>query len=834
MKPPLTILGIVVAAAGLSAQDDGPPNPFPRFMPDYRFHSSLATAINASGGKKNIVAFSVYTTTLRDRLQWLMQQRAIFSHPLTKKVLAGLPLVALRHDRGEGKDLRLPKVGLSILSPDGRRVRRTIDLSAVEYVKVPVVLADCLSIKIPETMVAVLDVRKELLAFQSSRDKILNFIESGDPASAEKICRAEEERSPDGFGPRLLRQRLRAKTLSSDYYRKLPADRPMLDSVCVVPDLATFLHVVESWGTGPIFPILYLDNHYLPLFLEAFRPAHIFIAKRVKAAKPTEAELFSGYAKAFGGGKASSEADAVSMWRMHEDHAPGVVLVHPDSPMAAAGLALAAGRRQLLAMMAPGNTKRRVSYDEMNRTRTRIRTLFTKHFLAAEQMYDDVDFITLASEQPFRYVDRKVADKTTYAVDDAIARDSFDFSFACVGRLMGGREQSLYMAMCSLFLNPEKSLLFSRYENKGSKAAYGTKRAAKFLAGKVPVLHVDHLEATLSKWNSLFETARNDHGLVHVNSSGSTRTWSTTRGMGSYDDLPLTVPTIVSYVHSNSLGDGHDSDTIGGRWLHNGAYSFFGSTHEPYLDAFVNIYAVYRRALEEGQPLGAAHRLLPLQLRWRPWKLMLYGDPMLRLRFGKRERQAALPKIWGVTTVTEAPKRNPFELEGRELELFEAQCLALRGHRATVATKLTTLLPMLRQNRGTLAAETRRATADLVAWVCLGGGGLQRLRLWIPNLIAANVDSSRLSYVAHSLLARRATQISRKPLVRGASKEIQQLAVAHVGFRYSPDMYKRIGELYHAILNKMPNSPRLKSTVKTTAKKQARDPKALQPFIRAL
>jgi hypothetical protein len=830
MNPLATILGFAVAAAAslppAMAQrraSAGTPastsvaSPFPRSQPEYQFYGSLASAINAAQGKKKIVVYTVQTMNLRNRLQWLVQQRAIFSHPVTKKVLAGLPMVALRHDMGEGKGLRLPQVGLSILSADGKRVERRIDFSALEYVKVPVVLAECLSREITEVAGAVVDVRAELLAYQTARNKLMSLDEAG----AEKLCEAEERRSPDGFGPKLLRHALRARFMSADYYRKLPADRPVLDTVCIVPDFATFLHVVESWGDGPIFPILYLDSHYLPLFVEAFRPKRIFVATRVKPSKLDAVRMFTSYGKAFGGRAVDSESNAVAMWRGHGDHAPGVVFSHPDSPMAAAGLALAAGRRQLLAMLPPANTKRRVSLDHVNRLRSRIRRLFDKHFLAADLLYDDIDYLTLATEQPFRYADRLYSDKTTYAVDDKIARDDFDFPFACVGRMLGGREQSLYMAMCSLFLRPESSLLFSRYPDSGSWAPYGTKRAARLLAGKVAVKHLDRPDATLSNWNKLFGNPTSKFDLVHVNSSGGPRNWTTTRGSGSFDDIPLTGPAIVSYVHSNSLGDGYDSDTVGGRWLHNGAYFFFGSTHEPYLDAFVNIYAVYRRAIEAGQPLGMAQRLLPLQLRWRPWKLMLFGDPMLRLQFQEPERLTDLPKIWGVTTLHETTKRNPFGLEGTAREVFDAQCLALAGDRGGVDSALA-------------PSELRHATADLVAWSSLRPDGTARLRQWIPHLRAAHIDSRRLSYVAHTLFVRHAAAIRQNPLIRGASQDIQALAVQHTAFDFSPLMYQRIGKLYRTVLNKMPNPKHLKTAIKTAAKNHARHPNAIRPFLRAL
>ena len=88
-------------------------------------------------------------------------------------------------------------------------------------------------------------------------------------------------RSINLIGPRLLRQKLRERTLGADYYTRLPVDRSMRDVVCVVPDAATFLRTIEAWGDGPIFPILFLDGHYLPLFLAAFQPKRVLFVPRV-------------------------------------------------------------------------------------------------------------------------------------------------------------------------------------------------------------------------------------------------------------------------------------------------------------------------------------------------------------------------------------------------------------------------------------------------------------------------------------------------------------------------------------------------------------------------
>ena len=68
MKIPLAL---VLASVNGVCQDPGPRSPFPRFMPEYGFHASIAAAFNATGGKKKIVVYSLPSVSLRDSVSWL-------------------------------------------------------------------------------------------------------------------------------------------------------------------------------------------------------------------------------------------------------------------------------------------------------------------------------------------------------------------------------------------------------------------------------------------------------------------------------------------------------------------------------------------------------------------------------------------------------------------------------------------------------------------------------------------------------------------------------------------------------------------------------------------
>jgi hypothetical protein len=238
-----------------------------------------------------------------------------------------------------------------------------------------------------------------------------------------------------------------------------------------------------------------------------------------------------------------------------------------------------------------------------------------------------------------------------YTIDDAIARNDDRTRWGWVGRLIGGPARSVYMAMGALFLQPERGLFFSRYDP--DNAAFGAHDPGAALAtfqDRFPTEMIRHPEATLTRWRSVQWPAGNRFGFVFVNSSGGARSWSTSKGGATHFDVPDTVPCVVHYTHSGSAGRPFDVDSIAGRWLTNGAYVYFGSHAEPYLQAFVPPSVLAGR-VACGVPLGVAMRhlfdtrlvgqretktadgekkLVSFNLSG-PWKLAYFGDPGYRL-----------------------------------------------------------------------------------------------------------------------------------------------------------------------------------------------------------
>jgi hypothetical protein len=84
-------------------------------------------------------------------------------------------------------------------------------------------------------------------------------------------------------------------------------------------------------------------------------------------------------------------------------------------------------------------------------------------------------------------------------------------------------------------------------------------------------------------------------------------------------------------IHSFSAADPLDPSTVAGRWLANGAFAFFGSMNEPFLDAF-RIPHVVGDLIAQRWPLVVAARQMAGESRGMPWRLVFLGDPLYRIK----------------------------------------------------------------------------------------------------------------------------------------------------------------------------------------------------------
>jgi hypothetical protein len=135
-------------------------------------------------------------------------------------------------------------------------------------------------------------------------------------------------------------------------------------------------------------------------------------------------------------------------------------------------------------------------------------------------------------------------------------------------------------------------------------------------------------------------------GSIFVNSAGGPDWFQIRGGPGRPSDIPVGIPTAVAMIHSFSAADPMDPQTIAGRWLAQGAFSYFGSMHEPFLLAF-RTPGLVAELMADGLPFVAALRQGEQETFGIPWRLVYLGDPLYRLerspgQTGKPARRARI------------------------------------------------------------------------------------------------------------------------------------------------------------------------------------------------
>jgi len=431
---------------------------------------------------------------------------------------------------------------------------------------------------------------------------------------------------------------------SVSWERRPGPRRQVVDLVCLVPDLPTFLQAIAVWDETHAFPILIDDVELTFKFLRAFRPARI--VRYPRKAGPIAAERLWDAARsavgrswvdetAGGGEPPIPPGDAVP--RRLGPTPPGVVLSSPTSAMLAGAVALAAGRFQpLVRWEISQHYADRITHDRARELALDLEAQVADRVADYSRLGDDCDFLTLAGDWPYRYQDKDGPG----AFDDLIARSaSGGWRWAFTGRLLGDTTASVYRAMCSLFLEPDSTLLLNTYTDGGQPwSDYALTHAAERLVGFAPVTLREGNRASLTDWLGLFSPL-NRFGLVVINTHGNPTEFNLPGGPGQTGDTPLSVPAAVLMIHSFSAIDPNDTQTIAGRWLANGAFVYFGGLYEPYIQSFRPPVLV-AGLIREGVPLGAALRRSPPEPFGQPWRLVYLGDPLYQVqpRAGRRPR----------------------------------------------------------------------------------------------------------------------------------------------------------------------------------------------------
>lgn len=538
---------------------------------------------------------------------------------------------------------------------------------------------------------------------------------------------------------------------AASWDERLGPEREVVDQVCLVPDVPTFLAALSTWDRSHWFPILIDDVETNARFLRAFRPERI--VRFPARAEPVPADQL--WQRAL---EAVSRAWSLEGERPSADRPPlavgptppGVVVTSPGSPSLAGAVALAAGRFQPLVRWEPAqryaNTIEQKEAEELAADlRERIGRIAPNY----ARLGDACDFLTIGADVPYRY---KTAEGPM-AFDDLLGRGEPDNRrWAYAGRLIGDAPASVYQAMCSLFLRVESASLFNTYSEKEQPwSTFEMRSAASRLARYMPVTHSASPSNKLGDWHEVFAPS-NRFGLVLINTSGGPRDFNIGDGPGRPADVSPGVPSAVVQIHSFSAADPTDPDTLAGRWLANGAFAYFGSMHEPYLIAF-RTPSLVSEAMAAGLPLVAAVRQSALEPFGRPWRLVYLGDPLFRVR----SRRGFTPRLNRWNPTDSWPTYQTPKPPGADADAIEILGWALRT--ALMSWKLGRDNPVFDRvgqslgqiDRSRLDPEFRAVLDGLVADVWYRAGRLDAFRGWIarsPN----GLDSPTLRRYAESTL----------------------------------------------------------------------------------
>ena len=410
-------------------------------------------------------------------------------------------------------------------------------------------------------------------------------------------------------------------------------ERQVVDVVCLVPDAATFLEAISQWDERHFFPILIDDVEYTFKFLRAFRPARVVrYPGKARALAPDVVwdRAVAAVGRAWGPDGATEPLRGDVVPKTLGPTPPGLVVSYPGSPALAGAVALAAGRFQpLLRWEAAKKSADDLTLDEAGLHDRQLTGVIAACVPDHDKLGDGCDFVTLAGDYPYRYIENgKVS-----AFDDLILRAPASRSrWGYAGRLLGGPVVSVYRAMCSLFLTPETAVAYNTYaEGDRPWSDYAMTSAAARLDHVLPTRHIHGDRANLAGWHSNFDPV-NRQGLALINTHGSPMSFYLPAGPGGHtSDIAESAPTAVLMIHSFSAESPENPDTLAGRWLSNGAFVYFGAMNEPFLQSF-RTPSLVSSFLAENVPVVVAVRMTSTELYARPWRLVFFGDPLWRIK----------------------------------------------------------------------------------------------------------------------------------------------------------------------------------------------------------
>ena len=426
---------------------------------------------------------------------------------------------------------------------------------------------------------------------------------------------------------------------------------PMIDQVVLVPDTDTWLDEMAYWSPAGQWPVLIEDDHFAPMFIRRFKPSKVY--RRVAVKKPAKSVMERcRIVLKRGWGAKPDETLQQAMARIGLKPM-GLVLTSENANAWPAALALAVGRGQELKMLEGsfGGGGTILSASKSLLLTEQIRKICEDTGLDWDTLGDDLDAITICRNLPSRarmdlpprarvQASGDKGNDEPLAITDLLGRLPDGRRYAMVGWINGSHIESAYIAMCSLFLKQETAWLCNGYPNEGQWGQYGFEQADKRLieAGFTCTLTNNASVRTLRAMSS--GGIKDD--LILMNSKGNRDFFDLGNSRGTPNDIPvLNSPAALQMIHSWSLQDPSNKQTVGGRWLKHGVYAYIGSSHEPMLGAFVPPAELSKR-LTMLVPFLVAGRWWDEQGPFsKTWRINTLGDPLMTIappELNKRKR----------------------------------------------------------------------------------------------------------------------------------------------------------------------------------------------------
>ncbi len=420
----------------------------------------------------------------------------------------------------------------------------------------------------------------------------------------------------------------------------LEQERKVVDQVVLVPDEATYVAEIAQWTATTRWPVLFEESRFAPSFIRAFKPSRVVRRASIGGWPTSRSEREALVLQA-----SSIRASTAS---------PGLVFTSMDDSAWVAGLALAAARCLPITFLEGdfGDEFGTIDASRFTELRRRTEAAAEASGLSWRGLGDAIETVVLCRAVAPKCIPKLAPELRPQVAGlpqpiraddplstmDCLCRHDDGNRWAIASWIFGPRDRSAFVAMSSLFLGPGETWLMSQYPNAQGWAAYLPQAAAARLnKTEITTRVVVGNDMTLDAWRRQLMGGFNC-GMLWLNSHGQMWEFALENNvMASANDVPLTnVPVALHLIHSFSLAQAGNRDSVGGRFIQQGAYCVHGSVYEPFLPAFTPPALLAERVAYLA-PLLVSARVFegPFSL---PWRTTGYGDPlhlaMIPARYG--------------------------------------------------------------------------------------------------------------------------------------------------------------------------------------------------------